>query len=93
MTETRYADKPGQPFGDQPTTDHLFVVMIYERPCTRSGQDSWQTHDHVREGVRNGLSFATAEDAKANAIDLQGRWFGFDHWAIVNFMTDEEVAS
>jgi hypothetical protein len=91
MTETRYTDKPGNPFGAEPTADHPFVVMIYERPCTSSGQDAWQAHDHVREGVRNGLSFATADGAKAWAIDLQGRWFGFDHWAVVNHLTGEEI--
>jgi len=90
-TETRYTDKPGQPFGAQPTPKHPFVVMVYERPCTRSGQDMWTGHEHVREGVRDGLSYATAEDAKAYAIDLSGRWFGFDHWAVFNFMTGEEI--
>lgn len=88
---TRYIDKPGQPFGAEPATDHPFVVMIYERPCTRSGQDYWQRHEHAREGVRNGLSFATLEDAKAYAFDLQARWFGFDHWSIVDQLSGTEV--
>lgn len=93
VTVVRYDSKPGRPFGAEPTPDHPFVVMIFERPCTRSGQDAWQAHEHTREGVHNGLSFATAEDAKANALDLQARWFGFDHWAVVNLLTGEEVAS
>jgi hypothetical protein len=90
MSETRYTDRPGQPFGAEPSPDHPFVVMIYERPCIRGG---FGPHAHVREGVRNGLSFATAEDARANAFDLSCRWFGFDHWAVVNFLTGEEVSS
>lgn len=91
MNETRYTDKPGQPFPSEPTADHPFVVMIYERACTRGGQDAWQSHEHTREGVRNSLSFATADDAFANGIELQGRWFGFDHFAIFNFLTGEEA--
>lgn len=79
----RYEDKPGRPFGAEPTPAHPFVVMIYERPCTASGRDAWDAHEHVREGVRNGLSFETADDARAYALDLQGRWFEFDHWDIV----------
>jgi len=87
----RYTDLPGQPFAAEPGPGHPFVVMIYEHPCTRSGQDAWQAHEHVREGIRNGLSYATAEDAETYARDLAGRWFGFDHWAVVNFLTGEEV--
>lgn len=87
-TETRYPDKPGQPFGAEPTEAHPFVVMIYERPCTA---DSVRPHEHVRPGVRNGLSFATAKDARAWAFDLGLRWFGFDHSAVVNELTGEEV--
>lgn len=93
VTSVRHDSLPGRPFGAEPTPDHPYVVMIYERPCTASGQDFWAGHEHVREGIRNGLSFATAEDAKANALDLAGRWFGFDHWAVVNLLTGEEVKS
>lgn len=82
MTDERYENKPGRPFGAAPTPEHPFVVMIYERPCTPSGQDAWQAHEHVRPGVHNGLSFATEDDAKAYAFDLQARWFGFDHWDV-----------
>jgi hypothetical protein len=44
------------------------------------------------EGTRNGLSFETIDDAKSWAFDLSMRWFNFDHWTVVNFLTGEEVA-
>lgn len=69
-----------------------FVVMIFERPCTSSGQDAWQAHEHVREGVHNALTFATVEEARTYAVDLSGRWFGFDHWAIFNDLGQEVLA-
>lgn len=78
MTD-RYLDKPGRPFGAEPTDDHPFVVDIFERPTTIIG-------------VRNGLSFETAEDAQAYALDLSGRWLGFDHYTIVNAITGETVS-
>jgi len=78
----RYTDRPGEPFGAAPDEAHPFVVMIYERPCVKG----YGPHEHVREGVHNGLSFATAEDARAYALDLQGRWFGFDHFDVVNLV-------
>jgi hypothetical protein len=80
----QYTDRPGQPFGAEPDADHPFVVMIYERPCIRGRND--QPHEHAREGVRNGLSFDTAENALAYALDLQGRWFGFDHFEVVDLV-------
>ncbi len=86
VTTVRYDNMPGQPFGAEPTPDHPFVVMIYERPCI----SGYGPHEHVREGVRNGLSFATVEDARTYALDLAGRWFGFDHWAVVNHLTGED---
>jgi len=86
VTTVRYDNMPGQPFGAEPTLDHPFVVMIYERPCI----SGYGPHEHVREGVRNGLSFETANDARASGFDLAGRWFGFDHWAVINLLTGED---
>ena len=82
VVSERYLERPGQPFGAEPTADHPWVVMIYERPCTRSGRDQDIPHVHVREGVRNGLSFATSADANIYAWDLASRWFGFDHFDV-----------
>jgi len=79
MSETRYADRPGSPFGAEPTPEHPFVVMIYERA-------------NSPVGTSNGLSFETVEDAKTWAFDLSMRWFAFDHWTVVNSLTGEEVA-
>jgi hypothetical protein len=79
MSEERYINQPGKPFGAEPTPEHPFVVMIFESARTV-------------EGTRNGLSFETIDDAKSWAFDLSMRWFNFDHWTVVNFLTGEEVA-
>ena len=41
------------------------------------------------DGVRNHLSFATAEGAQLWGLDLQSRWFGFDHFSVVHFLTGD----
>ena len=69
MTDDRYDEKPGRPFGAEPSEDHPWVVMV--------------------DGVRNHLSFATAEDAQLWGLDLQSRWFGFDHFSVVHFLTGD----
>jgi len=43
--------------------------------------------------VRNGMSFATVEDAKAYAIDLRARWTALDGYRVVDTRTGEVVAS
>lgn len=78
-TETRYTDKPGQPFGEKPTPEHPYVVEV--KPV---GESSWG---------RNGLSFATAHDADGWGFDLLCRWFGAESYRVVDTRTGEVVAS
>jgi len=74
----RYTDKPGQPYGGEATPEHPFVVEARSR-----GEGEY---------TRNGLSYATAEDASAGGRDLFMRWFGCESYRVVDTRTGEVVA-
>lgn len=71
----RYTDRPGQPYGAPPDPDHPFVVEVQG-----VGETSW---------TRNGLSFASVEQADAWGFDLMCRWFGAEDYRVVNALTGE----
>ena len=75
----RYTDKPGQPYGGEPTPEHPYKVEV--KPVGEAGY------------APNGLSFESIEDAQTYARDLLWRWLGAEPYRVVNALTGEVVAS
>ncbi len=75
----RYTDRPGRPFGGQPTADHPFVVEVLAL-----GEREW---------AGNALSFETAVEAGQWGLDLLGRWFAAKAIRVVDTRNGHIVAT
>jgi hypothetical protein len=77
MSDERHTDRPGRPFGAEPTAEHPFVVEV------RTVGDP--------KYYRNGLSFETARDADTWGFDLLLRWFGAEDYRVMDTRTGDIV--